>query len=78
MRYSQEDGVNSSLSRLTVPTYYFYVSVSCLVYGDLPRHGRVLTGTIIIKMNVCTRTIPAGAKCPPPSKTTSPITWFEA
>ena len=78
MRYSQGDGVNTSLSRLTVSTCYFNVSVSCRVYGNLPRHGHVLTGTIIIKINVCKRTIPAGLKCPPPFKTTSLITWFEA
>ena len=28
------------------------------------------------KDNVCTPNIPAGIKCPPPSRTTSPITWF--
>ena len=28
------------------------------------------------KDNVCAPTIPAGLKCPPPSKTISPITWF--
>ena len=50
MRYSQGDGVNTSLSRLTEPTCYSYVSASCLVYGNLPRHGHVLTRTIIIKI----------------------------
>ena len=30
------------------------------------------------KGDVCTPTIPAGLKCPPPSKTISLITWFEA
>ena len=28
------------------------------------------------KDNVCKPNIPAGIKCPPPSKTISPITWF--
>ena len=50
MRYSQGDGVNASLSRHTVPPCYSYVSVSCLVYGNLPRHAHVLTRTIIIKI----------------------------
>ena len=50
MRYSQGNRVNTSLSRITLPTFYSYVSVSCLVYGNLPRHGHVLTGTIIIKI----------------------------
>ena len=30
------------------------------------------------KDNVCEPIIPAGLKCPPPSKTISLITWFEA
>ena len=30
------------------------------------------------KDDVCTRTIPAGLKCPPSSNTISLITWFEA
>ena len=76
IRYSQGDGVNTSLSRLVL--YPRSVCVSCLVYGNLPPDGHVLTGTIIIKINVCTRTIPAGLKCPLPSKTISLITWFEA
>ena len=53
MRYSQGDGVNTSLSRLVLypcVSVCSYVSVSCLVHGNLPRHGHVLTGTIIIKI----------------------------
>ena len=50
MRCSKGDGVNTSLSRIAVPTCYSYESVSCLVYGNLPRHDHVLTGTIIIKI----------------------------
>ena len=30
------------------------------------------------KDNVCKPNIPAGIKCPPPSKRISPITWFGA
>ena len=78
MRYSQGDGVNTSLSRITVPTCYPYVSVSCLVYGNLPRHEYVLPGTIIIKIMCVHELYPAGLQRPPPSKTTSLITWFEA
>ena len=51
MPYLQGDGVNTSLSRLTVPTCYSFVCFYyCLVYGNLPRHGHVLTRTIIIKI----------------------------
>ena len=83
MRYSQGDGLHTPLSRLVL--YPLSVVSECLstfvlscVILRYPRHGHVLTGTIIIKINVCTRIIPAGLKRPPPSKTISSITWFEA
>ena len=67
---------------LTHVLLHSYVCLSTSVFScvilDYPRHGHVLTGTIIIKINVCTRTIPVGLKCPPLSTTISPITWFEA
>ena len=59
MRYSQGDGVNTSLSRLV---YCAHVKCVCVqvcviisrvpflyVYGYLPWHGHVLPGTLIIK-----------------------------
>ena len=79
MRYSQGDGVSTSLSRLVL---YPRVILSTLVFFCVtlhyPRHGHVLYGTIIIKISVCTPTIPAELKYPLPSKTISMITWFEA
>ena len=47
MRYSQGDGVNTSLSRVTVPTSLVLYCVVLLYY---PWHGHVLPGTIIIKI----------------------------
>ena len=77
MRYSQGDGVNTSLSRIVL---YPLVILSTFVFFCVTLHyyGRVLYETIIIKINVCTPTIPAGLKCPLPSKTISLITWFKA
>ena len=53
MRYSQGDGVYTPLSRITVPTCYC-VSVSTFVFYCVilhyPRHGHVLSGTIIIRI----------------------------
>ena len=75
MRYSQEDGVNTSLSRILYPrvgctcrlllcVWESTVARSCAAWDDNN------------KDNVCTPTIPAGLKCPLPSKTTSLITRF--
>ena len=59
MRYSQGDGVNTSLSRLVYCSYvqcvvchlYWWTGVPFLyVYGYLPRHGHVLPGTLTIKI----------------------------
>ena len=54
MRYSQGDGVNTSLYRLMYCTHVLLSSVyvSPLFCGILhyPRHGHVLSGTIIIKI----------------------------
>ena len=47
MRYSQGDGLNTSLYRLMYCTHVLLSSVLYIVYGNLPRHGRVLPGTII-------------------------------
>ena len=81
MRYSQGDGVNTSLSRITVPVCYslssVYVSV-LLCYIVLPTARSCAGWDDNNKDDVCAPTIPAGLKCPPPSKTISPITWFEA
>ena len=57
MRYSQGDGVNTSLSRLVYCTLVYYVG--CVIisgvpflyaYGYLPWHGHVLPGTLIKKI----------------------------
>ena len=54
MRYSQEDGVNTSLYRLMYCTHVLLSRLStCLLYCVIllyPRHEHVLSGTIIIKM----------------------------
>ena len=60
MRYSQGDGVNTSLSRLVYyPRFVFCVQVSydiipgvpfLYVYGYLPWHLHALPGTLIIKI----------------------------
>ena len=60
MRYSQGDGVNTSLSRLVYyPRLVFCVQVSydiipsvpfLYVYGNLPWHGHVLPEALIIKI----------------------------
>ena len=54
MRYSQRDGVNTSLSRLVLyPRVSLLVSL-CVLYCVFPLyypwHGHVLPGTIIIKI----------------------------
>ena len=54
MRYSQGDGVNTSLSSLMYCAHVLVLVYSCrvlyYVYGNLPWHGHVLPGTIIIKI----------------------------
>ena len=75
-RYSQGDGVDTSLSRITVSTCESS-SVSLVVcYIVLPAARSCAAWDDNNKDNVCTPTIPAGLKRPPPSKTTSLITWF--
>ena len=58
MRYSQGEGVNTSLSRVMYCTHVKYlvliffgsVPFLCGVYGYLPWHGHVLPGTQVIKI----------------------------
>ena len=51
MRYSQGDGVNTSLSRLVLyPRVIILSSVVSCVILHYPRHGHVLSGSIIIKI----------------------------
>ena len=80
MRYSRGDGVDTSLSRITVPMCYSRLStlvlLSCVILYYVVRSCASWDDNN--KDNVCTPTKPAGLKCPPPSKTTSLITRFEA
>ena len=60
MRYSQGEGVNTSLSRITYCTHVLVyrpgvcLLFSCVpfrcVYGYIPWHGHVLPRTLIIKI----------------------------
>ena len=50
MRYSQGDGVNTSLYRLMYGIHVLLSSVFYCVILCYPRHGHVLAGTIIIEM----------------------------
>ena len=58
MRYSQGEGVSTSLSRImccthvksTVLVFCGSVPFLCDVYGYLPWHGHVLPGTLMIKI----------------------------
>ena len=79
MRYSQGDGVNTSLSRLVYCPHVIIIYLcSFPVYVRASSLARsCATKDSNNKDNVCTPNIPAGIKCPPPSKTISPITWFE-
>ena len=81
MRYSQGDGVNTSLSRITYCTHV--VCSSSLVLCSFPVCVWVssvarssTTKDADNKDYVCKPSIPAGIICPPPSKTISPITRF--
>ena len=58
----------------TVPTFSVVVLCSLALPSARPCAVRDDNN----KDDVCTRTIPAGLKHPPPSKTISLITWFEA
>ena len=54
MRYSQGDGVDTSLSSLMYCAHVLVLVYSCCVlyyvYGNLPWHGHVLPRTIVIKI----------------------------
>ena len=57
MRYSQGDGVNTSLTRLVYCTHVYDVGCVIIsgvrflyVYGYLPWYGHVLPGALIIKI----------------------------
>ena len=54
MRYSQGDGVDTSLSRLVYCTHVYCIGglvfVILYVCGYLPRHGHVLPRTLIINI----------------------------
>ena len=84
MRYSQGDGVNTSLSSLMYCAHVlvFLCVLKCLLVSlvvcdiVLPAARSCAVWDDNNKDNVCTPTIPAGLKRPPPSKTTSPITRF--
>ena len=64
MRYSQGDGVNTSLSRLVykcVCLLYWWTGVPFLyVDGYLPWHGHVLSRTVIIKIMCGNQIYPQG------------------
>ena len=81
MRYSQGDGANTSLSRITYCTHVLVLVDLCFFpvcvwVSSLARS--CATKDANNKENVWKPSIPAGIKCPPPSKTVSPITWFGA
>ena len=81
MRYSQGDGVNTSLSRLVYCTHAYYVVLVDLCSFPVCEWVSSLARSCANKDannkdNVCKPNIPAGIKCPPPCKTISPITWF--
>ena len=76
MRYSQGDGVHTPLDWLVLyPRSVLVIVVLCI---GLPTARSCAALNDNNKDGVCTRTIPAGLTCPPPSKTISLITWFEA
>ena len=85
MRYYQGDSVNTSLSRRVYCTHVHCLLVSlvlvdccsfpvCVWLSSVARS--YATKDANNKDNVCKPNIPAGIKCPPPSKTIPPITWF--
>ena len=77
MRYSQGDGVNTSLYRLVLYPRSDVVAVSVFYCSlVLPSALSRAVWDDNNKDDVCTQTIPARLKCPSPSTTTLPITWF--
>ena len=68
MRYSQGDGVDTSLSRLVLYPRVVY----SVVFLVLPAARPCAAWNDNNKGNVCTPSIPARLKRPPPSKTISP------
>ena len=85
MRYSQGNGVNTSLFSLVYCTHVWCPSVCYNIWCSLPVCEWVCpvaqscaTKDVDNKDNVCKPNIPAGIKCPPPSKTISPIARFGA
>ena len=84
MRYSQGDGVNTSLSSLMYCAHVldysrvFKCLLVSLVVCDivLPAARSCAAWDDNNEDNVCTPTISAGLKRPPLSKTISLITWF--
>ena len=72
MRYSQGDGVNTSLSKLVLYSRSVCVQLCCIV---LPAARSCAAWDDNNKYNVCTPTIPAGLKRPPPSKTIDNLTY---
>ena len=86
MRYSQGEGVDTSLSRITYCThvlvwcnFLLYLCSFPVVCVWVPSVARsCATKDAKNKDNVWKPTVPAGINCPPPSETISPITWFGA
>ena len=84
MRYSQGDGVNTSLSTLMycAQVLVFLCMFKCLLVSFvvcdlvLPAARSCVAWDDNNKDIACTPTIPAGLKRPPLSKTISLITWF--
>ena len=80
MRYSQGEGVNTSLSRIMYCTHVVCslvfggrsFSVLCVCLSSMARSCAARDASN--KDNLCISTIPAGINCPPPSKTISPVT----
>ena len=78
MRYSQGHGVHTHLDWLVLyprSVVLVGVVVLCIV---LPSARSRAIWDDNNKDDVCTRTIPAGLKCPPPSKAISPIPRLDA
>ena len=79
MRYSQGDGVNTFLSSLMYCAHVLVFKSLVVCYIVCARVKSAARSCVAWddnnKDNVCTPNIPAGIKCPPPSKTISLITW---
>ena len=79
MRYSQGKGVNTSLSRTVYCNHESYI-ILCRSFPVCEWVCSVARSCATKDANnkdyVYKPSIPAGINCPPPSKTTSPITWF--